>query len=255
MSQTPARSASGYTTWRLVAEELRTEILSGRLSAGDRLPSEHELTGRFEVSRHTVRRALASLAADGLVASHRGSGAFVTGDAVHVHRIGMRTQLTTSLGTRPVSAGRVLESTTESASPRVAGRLGLATDAPVVRVESLRSVDRRPFALSTAWFDAERFPDIVAHLRRTTSVTAALRACGIDDYVRSATGISARHASTPESTMLELDAGAIVLVTESLDAYPDGAPLQFVVTRFSAQRVQLDIEHAADAGAPGTTGH
>lgn len=243
----PGRAASGYSTWRLIAEELRADIADGRLEDGHRLSSENALASRFGVNRHTVRRAIASLSDDGLVESHRGSGVYVTGSPVHMHRIGMRTRLSTSLGDQHTSSSRILESATEDAPPRVARLLSLAESAPTVRVESLRSVESKPFALSTAWFDAERLPNIAAELLRTSSVTKALRASGIDDYIRVSTGITARHASATESTLLELDPGAIVLVTESLDALPDGTPLQHLVTRFAAGRVRLSVEHGSEA--------
>ncbi|WP_203135584.1 phosphonate metabolism transcriptional regulator PhnF [Microbacterium sp. JZ31] len=240
----PAR-ATGYSAWRLIAEELRADIAEGRLAVGDRLPSESALAERFGVNRHTARQALASLAADGLVESRRGSGTFVTGGSVHVHRIGMRTRLSTSLGDRHSSAGRVLESATEPAPADVAARLGIAAGAPAVRVEALRTVDGEPLALATRWFDPALLPDGAAALRRTSSVTAALRASGIDDYVRASTVVAARHATASEAALLALDPGAIVLVTESLDTLVDGTPLQHQITRFAAQRVRLDIEHVA----------
>ncbi|MGO1853787.1 MAG: phosphonate metabolism transcriptional regulator PhnF, partial [Microbacteriaceae bacterium] len=197
MSEAAAPRATGYSAWRLIAEELRADITDGRLQAGDRLPSESTLATRFEVNRHTARQALATLAADGIVEARRGSGTFVTSSAVHVHRIGMRTRLTTSLGGGPSAAGRVLESSVEPATEHVAQRLNLG-DGDAVRVESLRTVDGEPFALGTRWFDAARFPDIAESLRRTASVTAALRAHGVDDYVRVSTLVSARHATASE---------------------------------------------------------
>ncbi|WP_375002095.1 phosphonate metabolism transcriptional regulator PhnF [Aeromicrobium sp. CTD01-1L150] len=238
---------TGYSAWRLIAEELRSEITDGRRLVGERLPTEKALAERFDVNRHTARQAIAALAADGLVESRRGSGTFVTGGDVHVHRIGMRTRLTTSLGDRHAAAGRVLESATQAPPVDVARRLDIG-DGLAVRVESLRTVDGEPLALATGWFDAERLPDIAAAVRRTASVTAALRASGIDDYVRVSTVVAARHATATESTLLMLEPGAIVLVTEALDALLDGTPLQHVVTRFAAQRVRLDIEHL-DPGA------
>lgn len=241
MSEATPTRAAGYSAWRLIAEELRAEITDGRLQTGDRLPPESALAERFSVNRHTARQALASLAADGLVESRKGSGTFVTSSSVHVHRVGMRTRLTTSLGSGHQPAGRVIESAIELAPAHVARRLGI--DDLAVRVESLRTVDGSPFALGTRWFDAARLPDIAESLRHTASVTAALRASGVDDYVRVSTIVSARHATAAESELLGLDPGAIVLVTESLDALPDGTPLQHLVTRFAAQRVRLDIEH------------
>ena len=46
-------------------------------SSGDKLPSEAQLAARFGVNRHTVRRALAAMAEQGLVHARRGSGVFV----------------------------------------------------------------------------------------------------------------------------------------------------------------------------------
>jgi len=63
-------------TDRLV-DELRGEIVSGRLELGQPLPSEHHLGRRFRVSRVTVRRALERLRAERLVESRAGVGHFV----------------------------------------------------------------------------------------------------------------------------------------------------------------------------------
>lgn len=62
----------------LVQRHLRECISSGKLAIGDMLPTEHELCTRFQCSRGTVRRALATLAKDGFIQSRRGSGTFVT---------------------------------------------------------------------------------------------------------------------------------------------------------------------------------
>jgi len=240
-----SRSASGYTAWRLIAEELRADIAEGRLAAGARLPSEHDLADRYGVHRQTARQAVAALAAEGLVAARRGSGTFVTDERVHVHRIGVRTRLGSSLGPAGAAAsGRVLEDAVEPAPPEVTARLRLAGP-DGVRVETLRVVDGRPLTRGTHWFDPVRLPGIAAALRRTGSVTAALRDAGIDDYVRLTTTVTARHASATEAAELELEPGSIVLVTQALDGLPDGTPVHVLLTRFAASRVALDIEHPA----------
>ncbi len=55
---------------------LKDKIQSNEFKDG-KLPSEHELTALFNVSRNTVRRALDLLASDGLVTSVHGKGVFV----------------------------------------------------------------------------------------------------------------------------------------------------------------------------------
>src|SRR5690606_7863405 len=57
---------------------LRSQILDGRLQPGGLVPGEEELGRQFSVSRITARRALAELAAEGLVTRGRGRGTHVT---------------------------------------------------------------------------------------------------------------------------------------------------------------------------------
>jgi DNA-binding FadR family transcriptional regulator len=62
-----------------IAKALRDAILSGDLTADDRLPSESDMAETFDVSRPTVREALKRLAAQSLIRTERGAfgGAFV----------------------------------------------------------------------------------------------------------------------------------------------------------------------------------
>ena len=56
---------------------LLRSIQSGEFSTDGKLPPEHELARRFDVSRPTVRQAIARLRSDGVVISRRGAGSFV----------------------------------------------------------------------------------------------------------------------------------------------------------------------------------
>lgn len=57
--------------------QLLEEIMAGRFSAGDRLPTENQLAQRFSVSRPVVREALQRLQSDGIVIARQGSGTYV----------------------------------------------------------------------------------------------------------------------------------------------------------------------------------
>jgi GntR family transcriptional regulator len=59
-------------TWRL-----RALIATGRLAAGERLPSFRQLAGWAGVNVNTVRAVYEGLEAEGLVVSHQGQGTFV----------------------------------------------------------------------------------------------------------------------------------------------------------------------------------
>lgn len=62
---------------RRIADDLRTAIESGELTAGQKLPSERELAARYGTARNTAREAFRLLEAAGLVDIEHGSGVFV----------------------------------------------------------------------------------------------------------------------------------------------------------------------------------
>ena len=64
--------------YRRIADELRKEIESGVLGRGSQLPTELQLRERFDASRNTVRDAIKSLIAQGLVETRPGQGTYVT---------------------------------------------------------------------------------------------------------------------------------------------------------------------------------
>jgi GntR family transcriptional regulator, transcriptional repressor for pyruvate dehydrogenase complex len=60
-----------------VVAALRSQVISGVMAPGRKLPTESQLTETFGVSRTVIREAMATLAADGLVESRQGAGVFV----------------------------------------------------------------------------------------------------------------------------------------------------------------------------------
>ncbi len=61
-----------------VVEQIESSILSGQIKAGERLPSERELSDDFGVSRTAIREAIKALSEKGLVEAYPGRGTFVT---------------------------------------------------------------------------------------------------------------------------------------------------------------------------------
>ncbi|MDP3252839.1 MAG: FCD domain-containing protein [Hydrogenophaga sp.] len=84
---------------RPLRESILDQLQSGHWRAGDRMPTERELSDTFGVSRTTVRKALAELKQQGLIEQTVGSGTFVT---EHVGaRLGRRVQQDSSQHTSP----------------------------------------------------------------------------------------------------------------------------------------------------------
>ena len=63
--------------WRQAADAIRVAIISGQLTRGEQLPSVRDVAARHSIRVATLRRALATLAAEGLITLHRGRRAVV----------------------------------------------------------------------------------------------------------------------------------------------------------------------------------
>lgn len=101
------KAVSSSRVSQLIVDQIRMLLKEERLQPGDRLPSERELCTQFGVSRVTVREALRSLEASGLVEIRLGArgGAFVT--APSSRRVGEG--LADLLSLSPLTATEVTE--------------------------------------------------------------------------------------------------------------------------------------------------
>ena len=177
-------TASGVALWRQVADGIERGIADGRFAAGEKLPGENEIAETYRVNRHTVRRALATLAERGLVRAERGSGTYVEAPRL-AYPLRSRTRFSEIVGAGGREPdGRLIASSDEFASRELARLLGLKTGAPLIRIEALRLADRTPICVSTNWFDAERFSDAAKVYERVRSITKLLAHYGIRDYRR-----------------------------------------------------------------------
>ena len=233
----------GAALWKQIADALRSEIEKGVYEAENgRLPTERELTSRFDVNRHTVRRALAALSEVGLVRTEQGRGVFVNAELLDYPLGRSRVRFTETLTAQQRTPGhRILEIVKETASKDVAAALGLNIGDRVWRIERLGLAEDRPITLAAHYFSRARFPRIDVPFRSSSSVTEALAASGVPDYSRRETRIHARPATAEETRLLDLARGRPLLITEALNVDVAGLPVEFGISRFAADRVQLIV--------------
>ena len=232
----------GVALWRQIAATIEADINRGGASAGERLPTEAMLTARFGVNRHTVRRALEDLEARGLIRVEQGRGAFVAEDVVD-YRLGARTrfsELVRSNNREP--AGRILRIGETPAETQLAEALGIRRGRQVLRVERLGLVNGRPIVLGVHHFPLPRCAAAAEALERDPSVTAALAACGIADYRRKSSRITARLPTPEEAMLLEQSRSRPVLVSENINVDMAGEPIDWTQAIYAAGRAQLVVE-------------
>lgn len=227
--------------WTAIFETLESDIEAGHYPSGGKLPTEAQLANRFGVNRHTIRRALSALADKGVVHARRGAGVFVTQVSTD-YPLGQRVRFHQNL----LEAGRtprrkMLITETRLADASEAEALDLKPNSEVKVCEGLSFADDAAIAMFRSVFPAQRFPNLFDDLKVNNSVTAALKAAGVDDYTRQQTRINALPASPTLATHLQVKAGVPVLRTTSVNVDRDGTPVEFGKTWFAGDRVTLTL--------------
>ena len=79
-------------------------------------------------------------------------------------------------------------------------------------------------------------------LRTAPTITGALKAVGVSDYLRQLTRVSARLPSAEEAELLRMPRNRPLLVTENINVDRTGMVVEFGVSRYPTPRVQIVFE-------------
>ncbi len=243
---------SKWGQWQTVEEQLNRDITSGALAAGARLPTETEMMERFGVGRHTVRRAIAELAAAGKVRVEQGRGSFVEEQSVIRYNIARRTRFSRNLKEQGrVPSGQPVEELEIAAPPVVASSLRIAEGDAVYMIVRRGFADDVPITVSRAYHPVARFPNM--HIRRGqgVSVTQIYRDFGIPDYLRHRTMIFTRLPIGEEARLLAQSEEQPVLVVQKVDVDMAGNPIGYSEVVWAGERIQFVVdydEQPADEG-------
>jgi GntR family phosphonate transport system transcriptional regulator len=238
----PVSRQDGVALWRQIADRLQHDIGAGTYPPGGRLPTEADLSQRFRVNRHTVRRAIEELSRGGLLRVEQGRGSFVAEDVLE-YAVEPRTRFSEWIRRHNKEpSGRLLQLVETAADARVAAGLGIRTGNRVVLLERLGFADDRPVSLSQHWFPATRLRGVLDALRTAPTITAALKAVGVSDYLRQTTRVTARLPNAEEAELLRMPRNRPLLVTENVNVDRAGTVVEFGVSRYPTPRVQIVFE-------------
>lgn len=227
--------------WAAIAATLRGEIAGRHYRPGDRLPTEAALATRFGVNRHTVRHALAALAEAGLVHSRRGAGVFVAARPTD-YRLGQRVRFHQNvLAAGQVPSRRITRAETRPCDTAEAKALRLRPGDPVLAVEGVSLADGLPLAAFRSLFPAAPFPGLAEAILAEGSITRALAACGLTDYTRQETRLTAQLADPVLALALQVKPGTAVLRSEAVNVDGTGRPIEQGTTWFAGERITLTV--------------
>jgi GntR family phosphonate transport system transcriptional regulator len=227
-------------SWRDVAARLASEIEAGRWKPGDCLPVEAELCAWLGVGRHSLRRAISALASSGQLRVQQGAGTFVAQRVRLTYAIGARTRFSDIVRANGhVPSSQILSAETVDAPDWVATILGQG--GPVHRIVALGLADEVPVCLTTGWYPAARFPDLIQRRCGHETISAIYTSHGLADYERRDTAISARPARPHEARNLALTLDRPVLVSCKVDTDRTHIAIGYSEAVWAAERVQFTI--------------
>ena len=200
-------------------------IGSGVLETDAQLPPERDLAELADVSRVTVRKAVAQLVDEGMLEQRRGAGTFVRPPKPKlVHSLSALLSFTEYMRQRgKTSTSQILRRGLFLPIPDEQMALGLAGADRVARVDRLRSADGLPMALEWSSLPQDILPDPE---RVETSLYDVLRARG-NAPVRAVQRITAVNLAAADAALLRLPDGAAVLRIDRTAYLPSGRPIEF----------------------------
>jgi GntR family transcriptional regulator len=224
------------------------ELATRELGPGAAIPSERELMTTYDVSRATVRKAIDSLVAGGLLQKIHGKGTFVASPRVesHLHLASFSDDMRRR---GLVPSTRLMRVDEERPPPDVAKALKLRATGTAWRIDRVRLADGQPMAIEQGWYPCSLLPDL-----DTEDLTGSLYTLFADRYGlvidaaeqtlwgESAEGTTARRLEAPVHTPL--------LVFRRVSAAA-GRPVEYVVSRYRGDRYQLHMSLGATPGATG----
>jgi GntR family phosphonate transport system transcriptional regulator len=230
----------GEALYAQIARQLEQEV-STLYSPGDCLPPEADLAARFGVNRHTLRRAIDELVDSGHLERRHGRGVFVLDSQID-YQIGAGTRFTENLAALGVHAeNRILRNQTLPAIDRVAERLGLQVGEAVFWIETLRTANERPLCVISHFLPAGRL----------VGLNEQYAGGSLHQFLASRYGCKLRRAESlvtavlpqgDDARLLGMPQNRPVLRVKSVNVDDrDGTPIEYAITRFRADRIQLRI--------------
>ena len=169
--------ATGTPLWAQLQADLRARLAAGEFD--DAFPGELALVEQYGVSRHTVREALRSLRAEGVVTAARGRKPRLAPPEVE-QRLGALSSLFAAVEATGLEQRSVVRALDVRRDGVVATRLQLEESTPLVHLERLRLAGDEPLALDRVWLPADlAAPLLDVDFTRTALYTELLAHCGL----------------------------------------------------------------------------
>jgi len=232
------QSVSSSPLYHQLMQRIADDIEKGNYPVGSRIPPEHELEETYQVSRVTVRRALAELTAEGLLERKQGKGTFVSTPRISQDLKSIHS-FHDSCKMNGVKAGtRVVHVTEMDADATDIADLNLRQGDRVVETLRVRSADGEPVAL-----EKNHFSTVYSYLENENlngSLYNVLRDYGVEPK-QATHDISMTFATEAQAKLLNIETGSPLMRLKEVVYDQKGRPLHNSVQLIRGDRFVFRI--------------
>ncbi|MEZ8822927.1 phosphonate metabolism transcriptional regulator PhnF [Vibrio amylolyticus] len=218
-----------------IATELEQEV-KDTLTAGEYLPSESTLSKRFDVNRHTVRRAIDELVNGGLVQRHQGKGSMVVRQPseYRVHSGAHFTKNLVELGEMPRC--EMLQSRLIAVSPKIAGCLQIEEGCKVIHIRTFRKTNDTPRTIIDHYLPDLTWWPILKNFKTGSLHQFIKRGVGVE-LERKQTKVGAKIPSNEECRLLQISASTPLLKVKTQNVIKGTE----IIAEYSCSNARADV--------------
>jgi GntR family transcriptional regulator len=227
----PRRGSPSSPLYKEIKNRLMRGLVAGEWKAGQALPSEWRLAGRYGISVGTLRRAVDELVAEKIVQRRQGSGTYVT-THTEDHQLYYFFHIVGRGGGKEPPSHKLLSFRAGKADAEAASRLGIARGERVLRIHNVLNLAGRPVLLDDITLQAARFPglDESAFRDREGTIYGLYQASYGINVIRISERLSAAAATVQQAAALGLRAGAPALIIRRVAYTYDDTPVEYRVS-------------------------
>lgn len=229
--------------YQRLRDEMLAKISSGEWRPGEPIPTEAELTKTYSLAIGTVRKAVDTLVADGLLTRSQGRGTYVRRPDFNSSFFRFFRQVNSS-GEHQVPQSRIDSLGIEQAPQAVIDALELGATDAVIRMQRIRMANERTIFSEDIWLPASRFAKLLeVDPKDFGNLLYPFYEAQCGQLVASAKEtLTVEPADLQTSAALDVESGTPVVVIERIALSYDSTPLEYRLSKGRADTFRYQIE-------------
>ena len=215
-------------------EKIKEKIVNGDLEPGDLIPSERELSEKYDISRPTIRQALQGLVNEGLLYREKGRGTFVAEPKIKYGFIQKFTTFYDDMQKKGYTLKtKVISKEVKKATARIANKLNIEKDDKIIFLERLRYIEKsEPIVWVMNFLPYDLCPELINEDLKDKSLYHILDEKYNITYHKAEITLEPVIAEKIDSEMLKIEEGSPIHLMENITYSKNGEIMDYFESRF-----------------------